>query len=147
MSRHCVTFVAILLVESAVARGDDATKAEPKIEGTWRGSRAELGGKKMPDKVIASLTLTLKGGTYEAVAESADRGTVRYDTSAEPRAMDIKGVEGPNKGKTYLAIYELKHDTLTICYDLSGASRPKEFKTQPGTRLFLVTYARVKKTH
>ena len=58
--------------------------------------------------------------------------------------MDIKGTEGPNKGKTFLAIYELKDDKLTICYDLSGEARPTEFKTKPDTKLFLVTYERKK---
>jgi hypothetical protein len=33
-------------------------------------------------------------------------------------------------------------DTLRVCYDLSGKSRPTEFKTKEGTRLFLVTYKR-----
>jgi uncharacterized protein (TIGR03067 family) len=83
--------------------------------------------------------LTLKKGEYEVLAESPDRGTVTDDTSADPRTMDIKGVEGPNKGKTFLAIYELKDGTLKICYDLSGESRPTEFKTKPDTKLFLVT--------
>jgi uncharacterized protein (TIGR03067 family) len=58
--------------------------------------------------------------------------------------MDITGNEGPNKGKTFLAIYELKGDTLRICYDLSGQARPTEFKTKKDTRLFLVTYQREK---
>ena len=146
MNRHCLAMIAILLAHAGVARCDDATKAKPKIEGTWRGSKAELGGKKMPDKVVSNLRLTLKDGTYAVIAESPDRGTVAYDTSAEPKTMDIKGVEGPNKGRTILAIYELKDDMLTICYDLSGLSRPKGFETRPGTRLFLVTYAREKKT-
>jgi len=54
--------------------------------------------------------------------------------------MDITGTEGPNKGKTILAIYERDGDTLRVCYDLSGKSRPSEFKTTEGTRLFLVEY-------
>jgi uncharacterized protein (TIGR03067 family) len=146
MTRRCLTFIAILLVQPGVARCDDAKKAEPKIDGTWLATKAESGGKKLPKNVVASLKLTLKDGEYEVVAESPDRGTVTYDTSAEPKTMDIKGVEGPNKGKTILAIYELKDDTLTICYDLSGSSRPTEFKTKPRTKLFLVTYERNKKT-
>ena len=36
-------------------------------------------------------------------------------------------------------------DTLRICYDLSGKSRPAEFKTEKGTQLFLVTYKREKR--
>ena len=35
-------------------------------------------------------------------------------------------------------------DKLTICYDLSGSSRPTEFKTSPNTKLFLVTHERKK---
>ena len=92
------------------------------------------------------MKLTLKGDEYEVVAESPDKGTVTYNSSADPKEMDIKGVEGPNKGKTFLAIYELDGDKLKICYDLSGKSRPKEFKTQAKTKLFLVTYERQKST-
>jgi uncharacterized protein (TIGR03067 family) len=58
--------------------------------------------------------------------------------------MDITGTDGPNKGKTILAIYERDGDTLRVCYDLSGKSRPTEFKTETGTQLFLVTYKREK---
>jgi uncharacterized protein (TIGR03067 family) len=57
--------------------------------------------------------------------------------------MDILGTEGPNKGKTFLAIYELTGDSLKICYDLEGKTRPTEFRTNPGTQLFLVLYKRV----
>jgi len=35
-------------------------------------------------------------------------------------------------------------DTLRVCYDLSGKSRPTEFKTKEVTQLFLVTYKREK---
>jgi uncharacterized protein (TIGR03067 family) len=58
--------------------------------------------------------------------------------------MTITGTAGPNSGKTFPAIYELKGDTLRICYDLSSAKRPTEFKSIAGTRLYLVTYNRKK---
>jgi uncharacterized protein (TIGR03067 family) len=69
-----------------------------------------------------------------------DRGTCKLDPSAKPKALDITGTEGPNEGKTILAIYERDGDTLRVCYDLSGKDRPKEFKTSEGTPLFLVEY-------
>ncbi len=105
-------------------------------------SSAELGGVELPKG--AAIKLTLRGGTYELVAESPDRGTVTYDTSAKPKAMDIKGTDGPNKGKTFLAIYDLSGDKLTVCYDLTGKARPTEFATRPKTKLFLATYQRQK---
>ena len=144
IKRLLLTWTAILLVSFGSAKSDDTKKDEPRIDGKWVAAKAEMGGKKLPKEVAANLKLTLKKGEYEVIAESPDRGTVTYDTSALPKTMDIKGVEGPNKGKTFLAIYELNDDELTICYDLSGESRPTEFKTQPNTKLFLVTYAREK---
>ncbi len=145
MIRFFVLCVGVVLACPCLALCDDAKKKdESKIDGTWLAAKAELGGKKFPKKAIENLKLTLKDGDYEVVAESPDRGTVTYNKSADPKEMDIKGTDGPNKGKTFLAIYELKDDTLTICYDLSGASRPTEFKTSPKTKLFLVTYERQK---
>jgi uncharacterized protein (TIGR03067 family) len=144
MRRLSLVCVAALVAYPCVARCDDAKKGDSKIDGTWLAKNAELSGKKLPEKSIESLKLTLKKGEYEVVAESPDRGTVTYDDTAKPKEMDIKGVDGPNKGKTFLAIYELKDDKLTICYDLSGSSRPTEFKTRPKTKLFLVTYERKK---
>jgi uncharacterized protein (TIGR03067 family) len=134
----------VVMTFPAVALSDDAKKDESKIDGTWLLKTAELGGKKLPEQPGVTVKLTLKKGEYEVQAESPDRGTVTYDESTKPKEMDIKGVEGPNKGKTILAIYELSGDKLTICYDLSGKSRPTEFKTLPKSRLFLVTYERKK---
>jgi uncharacterized protein (TIGR03067 family) len=137
-------YTGILMACPSIALGDDAKKEEAKIDGTWLAKKAELAGKEFPKQVVANLKLTLNKGDYEVQAESPDRGIVTYDDSAMPKKMDIKGVEGPNKGKTILAIYELSGDTLKICYDLSGKEHPTEFKTLPKSRLFLVTYERQK---
>lgn len=133
-----------LLALPGLALTSDPKDADPAVQGSWQATSAELGGQKLPQNVTATIKLTLKDGTYEVIAESPDRGTVTYDTTAKPKTMDIKGTEGPNKGKTFLAIYEKSGDTLTICYDLSGASRPTEFKTVPRSLLFLVTYKKQK---
>jgi uncharacterized protein (TIGR03067 family) len=78
------------------------------------------------------------------VGDQKDEGTVKLDPAKTPREMDITGTDGPNKGMTFLAIYEIKDDTLRVCYDLSGKARPKEFKTQADSQLFLVEYKREK---
>jgi uncharacterized protein (TIGR03067 family) len=69
---------------------------------------------------------------------------VKIDTSKKPKTMDIIGAEGPNKGKTFLAIYELNGDTLRVCYNLGGKERPAEFKTTKDSLVFLATYQRAK---
>lgn len=111
------------------------------LEGVWLPSSAELGGKAFPDEVRKSIRLEIKDNGYTVtVGGELDRGTCKLDPSTKPKALDITGTEGPNKGKTIPAIYERDGDTLRVCYDLSGKSRPTEFKTAEGTQLFLVEY-------
>jgi uncharacterized protein (TIGR03067 family) len=138
----CVTlFLALSL--PCLSRGDDDD--ETSIDGTWLPSAAELGGEKFPDEVRKTMKLVIGDGKYTVtVGKTLDRGTVKQDPSKKPKALDVTGTEGPNKGKTFLAIYEKTDDTLRICYDLSGKARPTEFKTTKDTQLFLVTYDREK---
>jgi len=141
---YCSMLVCVCAV--AVAHGDDsagATDDGKRIQGTWKPLAAELGGKPFPDDVLKTMKLILADGKYTVmVGERPDEGTVKLDATKSPRAMDIVGTKGPNLGKTIPAIYELTGTTLKICYDLSGKSRPKEFKTLPDSQLFLVEYKR-----
>jgi uncharacterized protein (TIGR03067 family) len=114
------------------------------IEGTWIPVTAELGGQKLPDEYIKDTKLILSAGRY---TYTIDQGTYKLIPTKEPKelkAMDVTGVEGPNKGKTLLAIYELAGDTLRICYDLDGKLRPDAFMTRAGTQQLLVIYKRAK---
>jgi uncharacterized protein (TIGR03067 family) len=126
-----------------------AAERSTTLDGVWKPVQAVLGGQPMPPPVLASITLTLRGENYEVVVmtekgRSPDTGRVQFDEAAKPKGMTITGVEGPNAGKSFPAIYEVDGDTLRICYDLSGAKRPEEFKSPPGTKLYLVTYRRAK---
>ena len=115
------------------------------IEGTWLPAAAELGGKMFPDEVRKTIKLVVKDDKYTVtVGEGIDQGTVKLNPAASPKELDITGTDGPNKGRTILAIYERDGDTLRICYDLSGSNRPSEFSSRPGSQLFLVTYKREK---
>jgi uncharacterized protein (TIGR03067 family) len=138
----------IVLSLSSIARSQDDDKAKKDrtdMNGTWVPSAAELDGEKLPADVIKSIKLVVKDEKYTVtVGESVDEGTVTLDTSSDPRGMEIKGTKGPNMGKTIPAIYELKDDTLKVCYDLNEKKRPAEFKTTAGTNHYLVTYKREK---
>jgi uncharacterized protein (TIGR03067 family) len=102
---------------------------------------AEFSGKKFPDEVRKSIRLEIKGDQYTVIAgNKPDRGTRKLNRSASPKALHITGTNGPNKGRTVLAIYERNGNALRVCYDLSGTSRLAEFKTAEETQLFLVEY-------
>lgn len=134
--------LTVVLSISLAASGSAPTAGET-IEGTWLASAAELGGKMFPDEVRKSIKLVIKDGKYTVTAgKGPDQGTLKLKPAAMPKEMDIVGTDGPNNGRTILAIYEQDGDTLRICYDLSGKSRPTEFRSKEGTRLFLVTYKR-----
>lgn len=115
------------------------------LEGFWKPVAAEQGGQKAPEETLLFMKLVLAGDRYTVtVNEVIDKGTIKVDPAKKPKTMDITGTDGPNKGKTLLAIYELKGDSLRICYDMSEKSRPAELATKKDTQLFLVTYQRIK---
>jgi uncharacterized protein (TIGR03067 family) len=145
MTRGLCIVVLLGLALAAPGAGGEKKDGGASSNGTWLPTSAVLAGKDFPDKVLASMKLVVKDGKYTVtVGEAVDEGTVKVNPSAKPKTMDILGTEGPNKGKTILAIYELSGDTMRVCYDLGGKDRPTEFKSTPDTKHFLVTYKRAK---
>ncbi len=140
-------YCLLCIIFAASAFGLNPQKATERkssmLDGTWIPIKAELGGQKIPEAGLKNTKLVLKGDGYTVeVSGILDRGKIKLLPDSEPKAMHIIGGEGPNKGKTIPAIYELKDDTLTICYNLNGESLPAEFKTDAGSQLYLATYKR-----
>lgn len=137
--------VAIIFAGCATTSQGTMSDDAKAVQGNWKPARAELAGQPMSDAILKIISLKLDDGKYEVfVGEEPDRGTYTLDSSTKPRSMTITGTDGPNVAKTFPAIYELNGDTLRICYDLSGAKYPAEFKSVAGTKLYLVTYNRKK---
>ena len=137
----CLSFI-VAFGPSAHGFADSDSRA---MDGTWQPLSAELAGKPWPKEILDAIKLIVKDDQYTVqIGEQSDEGTVKRDPDKSPKTMDITGKKGPNEGKTFLVIYELKDDELRVCYDLSGKSRPTEFATKADTQLFLVTYLRVK---
>lgn len=136
---------ALLPFTSFCADQADDTKA---MQGVWKPVKAVLGGVALPDPALKAITLKINGENYEVAVESeqeSDKGTSTLDVSAKPRRMTIKSLAGPNRGKTFLAIYEMKDaHSMRICYDLSGTKYPEQFKAPKGTQLYLVDYRKQK---
>jgi uncharacterized protein (TIGR03067 family) len=142
MKRLLLVVLAALLLPVGT-RGEDAAGELAAIAGTWIPVEAELGGQKFPDEVLKTIELIIRDDTYEVhVGPQVDRGKIQLVPTLDPKGIDIIGTQGPNAGKTLLAIYQRTGDTLQICYDLQGKKRPTEFKTQQDTQYFLVRYRR-----
>ena len=134
--------LAVMTASTVLAADAPDAKA---IEGTWTPIKAEMAGQPLPVTVLNAISLKMGEGRYEVNAERADYGTYRLDTTTQPKGMTVTGTNGPNQGKTFPCIYELHGDTLRICYDLSGKQQPTEFKSLAGTKLYLVTYNRLRR--
>ena len=144
MIRRAIAALVLVFCLTSAARCDEKAELK-KLEGTWLPSTGEIGGRKLPDEQIKAIKLVISDGKYAvSVSGQDDKGTLKVDPNAKPATMDIVGTDGPNKGKTYPAIYDLSGDALKICYALEGKDRPSKFETKPGTALFLVTYQRQK---
>lgn len=127
---------------------DDSKKPDvaKKILGTWQLTKGVVGGNPFPEELVKKLQLELTEGKYKLIgAESPDEGTWKIDLGKKPFAMDVKGTDGPNKGKTYPCIFELDGDKLKVCYDLSSKKRPEKFESKPKTLNFLAEYKRATK--
>jgi uncharacterized protein (TIGR03067 family) len=142
--KRCLVLVTV--VASAAWAGGAGGNAERKaLQGTWKPVAADYAGAKIPQGELNKIMLQVVGDEYIVHADKAvDRGTVKIDAGKKPKAMDITGTDGPNKGKTMLAIFELEKDTLRVCYDLQGKERPTEFSSSKEKPYFLVTYKRTK---
>jgi uncharacterized protein (TIGR03067 family) len=137
--------LAVLFLVAVVpaARADD--KAELKaLAGAWQVADAEIDGKKVTE-TFKALELVIENGNYAVKLNAeADKGTLTVDAGKKPKAMDITGTEGPNRGKTYLCVYELKDDALTVCYSLDFKTRPTDLKTAEKSNRMLIVYKRKK---
>jgi uncharacterized protein (TIGR03067 family) len=111
-----------------------------RFQGVWAPEQAQLGGQPMPLETFQGALLTLREGAYDFVT---DQGRYTVPPAGEPFAMDITGTEGPNQGRTILAIAKLDGDRLTICYELGIGPRPDAFDSAKGSKHFLLSYRRV----
>ena len=158
---RCLPVVALSTILCPTVLGADVpSKAAPAAattggtpesrtpEGVWKPIAAILGGARLSKESLDAITLRISGTNYEVTVKGEtepDRGFSTLDTIASPKHMTITSTNGPNRGKTFLAIYEMKDErSLRVCYDLSGADFPKEFKAPKGTQLYLVGYRRQK---
>ncbi|HEY8927562.1 MAG TPA: TIGR03067 domain-containing protein [Mucilaginibacter sp.] len=107
------------------------------LNGTWLPYKQEMGGKQWPAAIVEKQKLIIADSAYTVIAESVDKGVVKY---AGDNKMDIYGRDGVNKGRHFTAIYKLENGELWICYNLKGDSYPEAFETTGKPLYFLSVF-------
>lgn len=152
------TVLAVLALVGAAAAGvpgrggdgQEAAKSEGavksdlnKMQGLWQYEALEEDGKVVPARSLRRRTVFFGGGSVvmKDDGEMVQAAQVSLDAKA-PGAIDFRVIAGPYRNITMLGIYELKGNTLKVCFDRAGRERPKEFKTSADSGLFLAVYKR-----
>src|SRR5579872_5299870 len=129
-------------------RADDRQNVEKelrKFQGTWTFASVEAAGKEQPAAEFKGMTVTFAGDkfTVKKGDEVIQAGTQKLDPSRSPKTIDVTVAEGLSKGAVMLGIYEIRGDTLKVCFDPEGKKRPTEFASTSGSQT-LVVHKRVK---
>ncbi len=125
---------------------DASTKEHARFAGVWRFAAVEVEGKKQPETPFSTHKIIIRGdGSYVVVQGSRiTRGQFKVDPTKSPKHFDVTITDGPAKGLTFAAIYELKDDEYQFCGALRGKERPSDFTCKPGSGTILQTLKREK---
>ena len=107
-----------------------------RIQGTWKVISTQDNGRKPPPDAIRNLSMVI---TKDRMAVKDGDKTVSemfyiLDSSKKPKWIDLARVRGGEQTKPLFGIYELKDDSLKICFDESGeGERPTAFESKPNS--------------
>ena len=131
-----LTLLLLLTFSIGCTTTKKTSTASNLLNGNWIPIKEEMGGMSLPTSVFANQKMTLLDSTYTVIAESVDKGIVKY----KGNKMDIYGKDGVNAGKHFTAIYKYENEQLTVCYNLAGDGYPETFETKGKQMYFLSVF-------
>lgn len=135
-----------LVTPVVFAQGADDVK---KFEGTWILVSAKQDGKPVPADQVAKGKVTWKG--KDVVVDTPHqhkepiRATATTGTAGTVYTMDWTRANGPDAGKTMLAIYEFRGpDEYVVVFAPAGKDRPRELDAKAGSGATMHVWKRQK---
>ncbi len=140
MTRFTLVLLGFAALPLAAAPVPKEIKNEGKLEGTWKVEALSTNGQEAGQKgtfwtIDAEGMLTLHGAPKPPVTNSEI--TFKYDMRT--KAIEYTSIAG---SRNYPGLYELKGDTLKLCFTLTDQTRPKAVEAGPDLNLW--TFTRVK---
>jgi uncharacterized protein (TIGR03067 family) len=147
------SLVALLLAASFVP-AQEAKSDKDRVQGAWAVAALVVGGRPAPAEEFQGMRFLFEGDKLTFVPPGREDGgtvarrsfRVALDPTRKPAAVDVVALDGDYKGTASPGIYELRGDELRWCLsdDPENKTRPTEFASPEGTRLYLFTLKRVK---
>jgi uncharacterized protein (TIGR03067 family) len=147
--RFLMILAAVLLIAACYPRGKAANKDRERLQGTWELITLEANAQQALQLALEDLPearLVAKGNSCRLKFGETDLAmTFRLDRCKALKAIDLTVTAGPDKGKTFRAIYALDGDTLTICHHQQpGKDRPSAFAGAADSGFMVFTWRRLK---
>ena|ERR1043165_3254450 len=145
MKKISLSFVVLALAlcaGMALAEDDDAKK----MEGNWTIESIVSKGEKPPADQFKDITMVITGNKIQMKLKDEAVSTVTYKLDAEkkPKQIDLTHVDGDQKDKVEMGIYELDGDTLKISSSDPGEKRPEAFESAAGSKVDYLVLKRKK---
>src|SRR5262245_48199095 len=143
--------MAMLLIALALWGSPNPTSQDTEeakgLEGKWVLAEGRANGENLPGGVRGHVRLIV---IADEMILYTDRGhnsrfVYRLNTKATPNIVDLVGIDGKDKDKNLLGVYELKGDRLKVCRTLNAKiERPKEFTAEAGSKCVIEEWRREK---
>jgi uncharacterized protein (TIGR03067 family) len=132
-----------LRLKAGSAAKDTAADPLAPLQGTWEVVSLEKSGSAVPQDDIAGLTVIITGSSYKVInKDNVSKGTFSLDPSKEPKQMDVQHTTESGDSQSMPAIYDVNGDTMRVCYNPEGGTRPSSFSTKPENAYFSAVYKR-----
>src|SRR5437867_1968026 len=131
----------------AAKLADDVKTEMAKLEGTWAMVSAEKEGRQLPEDIVKGSKRVAKDGVTTVTIDGQPYAKSKFtiDPTKKPKTIDYTLLEGANKGRMQLGIYELDGDTVKFCFTSPGHDRPTDFTTKSGDWRTLSVWKKEKK--
>lgn len=136
----CLLALAASMAWAAPEEGKKSDR--DAVQGTWNIESMERDGQKNDGDEIKKGRIIIKGDefTFEAPDGNTIKGTLKFDSTKSPKAMDVTTHDGAEiKG-----IYSVEKDIFKVCFNRSGGDRPTKLETKADDNCDLIVFKKAK---
>lgn len=117
-----------------------------RLQGTWRLREAERNDVATPASEARRIRLVIVGNVAMFPEGRPDgtsaESTFEIDPSHSPKQIQATALVGPDKGKTFLGIYDLSNNRTRVCFAPPGKPRPTKYESEAGSGDLLHAWSR-----
>jgi uncharacterized protein (TIGR03067 family) len=141
MKIACRLGCLVLLLLVACKAGSGSADDVKQWQGTWRMAACTYDGQPQ----TADMEWVVNGDHYNIrLNQQTHPDPYMFKLDPIQSHIDVFHHETPpgTYGGSLKGIYEIRGDTLTVCYDLTGQQYPTSFDASPGSRRVLYKFQR-----